>query len=872
MMEREGAHGWDVWVDELWCHVRPPRYQARDQGWKLHVSATRASAGAVLTRAVGVLTASGCAFKFARSREQAGILNSMHYHRGGAGKFLTAYPDDDDHFRHLAAELDAVTAGLAGPAILSDRPYRPGSLVHYRYGAFAGTAVLANDGYYRPMIVGPNGNLVEDRRDAWFNPPAGVPAPVDSDAAAPAAASPAPRSVLLADHFVVREAIRHANKGGVYRATDTRTDTDVIVKEARPHVEADEHGRDVRDALRHEAEMLLLLLPLRITPRPIRLFEQGGHVFLAEELVDGDGLRDWVADHTGYGPGLPWSAIVPMIRRLARALTSIHAAGVALRDLTPNNIMITPDGEIRIVDLELAAPFGAEGTRAGTRAYAAPEQLEGAPATKEADLHSLGAISFLLATGSDPALLADLPRVRSTQGRLDSWLAAMAADCEAARRLRPLIIGLMDEIPERRWSLERVHAFLDAEELAPAPLAYPPGPRPDRHRLIEDGLVHLLASMTPAKPRLWRSTAFGATTDPCTVQHGAAGVVAVLTQAARVYGGEPMRDALRTSCAWIERRVATEPRVLPGLYFGRSGTAWALYGAAQTLDDGEMAARALALAKRVPVTWPNPDVTHGAAGAGLTQLYLWRATGDAELGERVERCADGLLKAAEYGPAGVVWPIPASFDSALAGQTYYGFAHGVAGIAWFLLAAGLALGRDDCVEIAMKAGETLCAAAQHDGGIVTWSEGPADGGSRFVHWCHGSSGVGAFLIRLWRATGDDRPRELAEMAAMATWRTRWPASPAICHGLAGNGEFLLDLAEILDEPRYHAWAAELVVPMFACHALLQGRVVIPDESRVGVVADYGVGLAGVLAFLMRLEHGGQRMWMAEPATVAGAAR
>ncbi|MGH3925402.1 MAG: class IV lanthionine synthetase LanL, partial [Pseudonocardiaceae bacterium] len=275
-MDQEGARGWDVWLDELWCHVRPPRYQERDQGWKLHVSATRASAGAVLTRAVGVLTASGCAFKFAKSREQAGILNSTHYHRGGAGKFLTAYPDDDDHFRRLAAELDAVTAGLAGPAILSDRPYRPGSLVHYRYGAFAGTAVLTNDGYYRPMIIGPGGALVEDRRDAWFNPPAGVVPPVGEDAETPATGPSRPRSVLLGDRFIVREAIRHANKGGVYRATDTATDADVIVKEARPHVQADEHGRDVRDALRHEAEMLLLLLPLRITPRPIRLLEQGG--------------------------------------------------------------------------------------------------------------------------------------------------------------------------------------------------------------------------------------------------------------------------------------------------------------------------------------------------------------------------------------------------------------------------------------------------------------------------------------------------------------------------------------------------------------------------------------------------------------------
>ena len=53
-------------------------------------------------------------------------------------------------------------------------------------------------------------------------------------------------------------------------------------------------------------------------------------------------------------------------------------------------------------------------------------------------------------------------------------------------------------------------------------------------------------------------------------------------------------------------------------------------------------------------------------------------------------------------------------------------------------------------------------------------------------WCNGSSGVGTFLIRLWRATGQDRFRELAEEAARAVWTLRASGSPANCHGLAGN--------------------------------------------------------------------------------------
>ncbi|MGH8883998.1 MAG: class IV lanthionine synthetase LanL [Egibacteraceae bacterium] len=885
-LEREGTGGdWEVRLDGMWCAVYPPGHRMRDQGWKLHISATPSSASAVLERVFGVLVRHGCAFKVAKTLEIVVLLNSRQYSRGGGGKFMTVYPDDDEQFCRLAAELDAATAGLPGPAILSDRPYRAGSLVHYRYGGFVGRMVLSNDSDYRPMLQGPDGSLVEDRRDAWFAPPAWARSPLDEDQPAPEPAG-APEPVLLGGRFIVREAIRHSNKGGLYLGVDTQTDAEVVIKEARPYIDPDEGGGDVRDMIRHEAEMLDALAPLGIAPRKIALFEQGGHVFLAEELVAGVPLSRWVGEGLNGRPGLAWPLAGRLTRQLAELLALVHAAGLVLRDLSPNNVMVTPSGQLRLVDLELAAAPGATVPRGGTAGFAAPEQMEGAAPAAQADLYSLGTITFILATGTDCVFLEDAPPLRSFQARLEGWLDTTAEHSEAARRLKRLILGLVDPTPERRWDLERVQAFLDAAEQTPAP-ATPRAEKPqsagrrlgsgDQQRLITDGVEHLLTSMTPAKQdRLWPSTCFGASTDACNVHHGAAGVLAVLTQAARLAGGdglwgdahdrrEGVHEALRVACEWIERRLPTEPRLLPGLYFGRSGTAWALFDAARTLADEPMAQRALTFARRIPTSWPNPDVTHGVAGAGLALLYLWQATGSLEFGERAQRCADQLVATADRGPIGVVWTVPASFDSRFAGQTYYGFAHGVAGIAWFLLAAGLATDRRDCLELARAAGETLCAAARHDGDDgATWGEGPHDQAARFAQWCHGSSGVGTFLIRLWQATGDEQFRALAEMAAVAVWRGKWQASSCVCHGLAGNGEFLLDMAAALGDAPYRGWAEEFAAILFARHACRDGRIVIPDESGFSLAADYGVGLAGVVAFLLRLRHGGPRMWMAEP--------
>src|SRR6266496_2786883 len=812
-LDGDGTGSWDVWLDGIWCYARPPGQPVRAQGWKLHLAATRSSAVTVLHRAVEVIARHGCAFKFASSLEQVSLLNSRHYPRGGAGKFITVYPDDDQQFATLAAELDKATDGLAGPSILSDRPYRAGSLVYYRFGAFKGNLQLSNDGDYRTMLVRPDGSLVEDRRDAWFSAP-GWAAPPLAGPEAPtsgpggrreAGLAPAQvRRVLLGDRFVVGQAIRHANKGGVFRAVDSTTGAEAVVKQARPHVEATESGSDVRDGLRHEAAMLDRLAPLRVAPRKLDLFEQDGHLFLAEELLPGVPLRRFVGEQAGELPGMPWQPALELARSLTDLIGAVHSAGVVLRDLSPGNVIVGPDGRLGLIDLELAAEPGADALVAGTPGYVAPEQLAGPP----------------------PATAAP------------------------ARTTAP----------------------------------------DDLDRLITDGIEHLLGTMTPsAADRLWPTTCLGSGTDPCAVQHGAAGAIEVLVQAARLELAEPerLRRALADACAWVERRLAGEPKVLPGLHFGRAGTVWALHDAAVQLGDRAMAARALERCRALPVIWPNPDVTHGAAGAGLTHLHLWsHRRGDPELRDRVLECADALIAAVERPsspdrPTGappegspdlsgqVLWSVPASFDSRFAGTTHYGFAHGLAGIAWFLLAAGLATGRPECLELAGQAGETLVAAAHVADGAAWWRARPADPPAmRLLHWCHGASGVGTFLARLARATGNTRARQLAELAGVAVRRARWQGSPAACHGLAGNGEFLLDLAAELGEPRYRAWAGELAEGILAQHAIRDGRMLVPDDTGKGVAADFGGGLAGVLAFLIRLRHGGQRLWMADEATRA----
>jgi class IV lanthipeptide synthase len=850
----DGTTGWTLTEAPFWCHATPEGVPARVQGWKIHLSATALSAPLVLHRAAAVLVDARCPFKFVGSVRDVAVITGHRFDRAQAGKFLVAYPRDDEQLDDLAGRLDEATLGLPGPRILSDRAVRRGSVVHVRYGAFDGEPVLCNDGRHERRIRDARGHLVEDLRKPWFTPPDGVTLPCALPAPAGRAAGPP----LLNDRFLVTRAIRHSARGGVYEATDQRTGHTVIVKQARAHIGSGLSDQDCRTALRTEHRRLTELDGL--TAEPIDLFEQEDYVFLVESVVPGRPLADWVRDRFATGQGPTSDEVRRLVVRLAALLDEVHRRGLVYRDFTSRNIMVGPDGELRLIDPESAARPDDVVVSTYTEGFAAPEVVRAGPYCRApgpgSDLYALGAVIFHVITGAPPLLPPEDPGVRPQRDRVAAMLDLITCHGE----LKPLVLGLMADQPAERWSVDDVRTFLTRDAARTPPAA------DDEHRIdemIEDGLVHLLSTMDGDSDWLWPVGPAVAEFDACNVQYGAAGVLAVLTRASEVFGRADLRAAVARTAAWIDARLDRIPRLLPGLHFGRAGTAWALHDAACHLGDDTLADKAVDLALRLPTRWPNPDVCHGAAGAGLTLLHLWHRSGRPELLEAAIDCADGLLVAAAWTDDGVFWPIPDDFDSGLAGSWHYGFAHGVAGVGTFLLAAAQAGGRSDHAETAVAAGDTLVRAAERVAGGARWRSDrnrPTNPAEPLYHWCHGSSGVGTFLVRVAEHLGGGTGyRALAEEAAVAVHRSRQFSSPSACHGLAGDGEFLLDLAQSAD--RYRGWAKDLADWISVRHAVIGGRRVIADETQAGVSPGYGTGLAGALGFLIRLRHNGPRLWM-----------
>jgi hypothetical protein len=878
---------WRVGTDEMWCRVTPASRTVPEQGWKLHVSATVASAPAVLARALDVLLTQDSAFKFARSLDQVSVLNSRSTPRGASGKFITVYPRCDAVAADLARQLHEATAGLTGPQILSDRAYAPGSVVHYRYGSFAGRRRLSDDGLMVWYIRDPDGNPVEDRRTGQYLPPAWAVSPFPSVPAVPSQPPPAGGTVTLGDRFAVREAIRYTNKGGVYRGTDTRTGAPVVIKEARPHVEEDASGRSVQDWLRDEARALERLAGLDLAPALLAVFEHGRHLFLAEEEVPGITLRTWVTEHfRDAGADRYRADSHTMVARLVDLVAAAHAHGCVLRDLTPGNVMVRPDGELRLIDLELAALTGTPcpPTRLGTPGFSAPERLADAPVSPTADYYSVGATACYVLTGKVPALLEDEPATRTVQARTAAWLTACAERLGLPDGLVTMLVGLMRDDPAARWDLTRARTALRRHAAAPprpaagrdtvAATARPsvhhartgavhhkparPGDHDD-HDPVAGMVDHLISTMSPeSDERLWPVSTAAGETAPCTVQQGAAGVLSVLTRYFELTGDPRLPEVISTAGHWITRHTGTR-QARPGLYFGERGTAWALYDAGRAVDDRHLTEHALALALAPLSPTPSHDITHGTAGSGLATLHLWHRTGDERFMELALDAAGTLAAAAHREPAGVSWAAPAETLSRLAGKRYLGFAHGTAGIGCFLLSTALAAHRPDLMDLAVDAGEHLVAHAVLTGEAAHWPA-QATNEPTAPYWCHGSAGIGTFLVRLHHATGDTRFADLAHRStlAVAEYATRAPLTQ--CHGLAGNGDFLLDMADATGDPAYRGMAEELARLILTHRAHRHGHTVFPNEYG-DVSTSWSDGTSGILAFLLRLRYASPRHWM-----------
>ncbi len=203
------------------------------------------------------------------------------------------------------------------------------------------------------------------------------------------------------------EKIGAGGMGEVYRARDDRLQRDVALKVLPPGTL---NTPDLRQRFRQEALTLSRLNHPHVAI--VHDFDtQSGVDYLVMEFVPGVSL----ADRLAQGP-LPEKEIVKLATQVSMALGEAHEQGVIHRDLKPGNIMVTPKGQVKVLDFGLAKlvrpelEISGESTSdasehnvaGGTLPYMSPEQLSGEPTDARTDIYSFGAVLYEMMTGQRP--------------------------------------------------------------------------------------------------------------------------------------------------------------------------------------------------------------------------------------------------------------------------------------------------------------------------------------------------------------------------------------------------------------------------------------------------------------------------------------
>lgn len=828
------------------------------QGWKLHLSSIPVQARNLIRKVAPILAEHSVSFKIAKDFATLEQLNEGLLGPTQIGKFMTIYPQSDAMSRFLAERLIEKTRDFSGPEIITDICL--GRITYARYGAFNPVQARDRLGQLSFLIHDPEGGLEADEYQIPFLPPPGRSNPFRELIAEDSSTARGGRK-LFAGRFLLVDVLKRHPKGSVFRGMDLGDPNDVkaiVLKEGRRHCSSDAFGRDMRHRLKYQQKVHQELSHLPFIARAYTYFEEAGHGYLALEYIPGQSLASLYQKPWDQCSSSRKDHLLCLFLQVVTKLKELHATGYIHRDLTTRNIWIGEDGRVYLLDFELAHAFdGREPPFAlGTPGFMSPNQKRASSFSEPADdVYALGACLAFFLTGFDPSVLE-----HCGERHREEQLARLAGT--ASEPLRALVVGCLSPGGTDPVGLESIETALNAcrerlKDMGERQKVLPPARFSDLDRILSQGLraLHHEAFLSLER-RLWFSASLDQPNAVChyrSASRGVSGVVYFLARMARSGFAEGINKSLvDRAVAWLHAEEPAADASLPGLFFGNAGIAMsvseAMVAGLVTPFDGLDPW----MDRLLSGTLDWPDLTHGAAGQGMAALICGERGGNGRWLHGAHLAARYLLEAQlEDGS----WAFPEGVKG-MEGSAYFGFAHGVAGIIYFLATYAERFGDARVDRSWRKAAAWLLANARAIDGKDRlewcWSK---DQPTVWNWWCHGAPGIALAFLRLYEATGETTWADAARKALVVPKNGWRGANLGLCHGIAGLGEIYLEAARVLGENRWREAAADIASILIALRGETRGVLSWMVEGR-RPTADLMVGISGVLHFLLRFSKGG----------------
>ncbi|WP_309069809.1 serine/threonine-protein kinase, partial [Microbacterium sp.] len=289
--------------------------------------------------------------------------------------------------------------------------------------------------------------------------------------------------------------------------------------------------------------------------------EENGSAFLVMELVPGEALSTILERETK----LPPDRALDFVAQTASALQAAHAAGLVHRDIKPGNLLITPDGRVKITDFGIAriadqVPLTATGQVMGTVQYLSPEQASGHPASPATDIYSLGIVAYESMAGRRP--FTGESQVAIAMAQINEQPPPLPDDIPEP--VRNLVLAMIAKKPEDRPAsaavVARASNALRRGDVAAAAAAVPAIAAGAALVRGDDAFTQLLSSGDDSTTRLMPRTT------PVPLDGAAAGAAAA--------GDTRDRDRKKKRSPWTWPLIALILLLLVVL----GGALWAMFG------------------------------------------------------------------------------------------------------------------------------------------------------------------------------------------------------------------------------------------------------------------------------------------------------
>ncbi|MEB7725457.1 class III lanthionine synthetase LanKC [Mammaliicoccus fleurettii] len=805
-----------------------------DQGWKIHVSATLGNDNDILKIVTQYCSENKVTFKHLSDKNMLVFLNGKYNNRGSAGKFITIYPINTKEFKKILEDLYPLLKKYEGSYILSDKRYKDCKVLYYRYGGIKGKTFLNYRGEQEYYLRSPDGEMINDTRHAYWNPPYWIEDPFDD-----LIKDNDDENDLLHDRYEINNVIEFSADGGVYLGTDTLTNNKVVIKEARPNTAFDFSGSDAIDRLENEYSKLDSLKDFDYTPDVIEKFYEWEHLFLVEEFLEGETLnsymmsispimqnnynKDYVVDFNNN--------LKNVYLAICKIVDEFHNRNMILQDISPRNIIINQESNtMKFIDLETAYLANVENpTNVKTPGFYDVNETENDKYKVE-----IKNLSYLFFSCIFPVNSIFTLSNNKLFDFLNSFVNYGVLNSDLGRIIKSINVGEIN-------SIDTIYEKLDNVNISKSYV--------EKHDLVEStSLEQLISGIEKSviseienmdNQKIFSSDPMGIFTNKLGMAYGASGVIyGLLSNSDKTF-------ELDKVISWILLNSQGE-NIPANLFNGYAGIAYVL----ADLNYHEASDYLIKKANTSDLLKDCYDLFYGLAGVGLSNLKLYKEINDIYYLNEAIKIGDTLIEEGISNQNGnIYWPDKNN-------SVFLGFGRGSSGIALYLLYLYYETKDDKYLKCGIKAIKfEIDNVHYNENGLISILRGELSSQENVQspYLYDGACGLGSVLLRYKKYIEPNEYNQLLDGILKESLR-KYVAFPSLMRGVSGLGHFMLDCYLLENKQIFMDQALEVADTLNIFAIKKNDNVYFAGEQLFRYSSDYSTGSSGVITFLNRLKN------------------